>query len=770
MASITPINSAPQSKLDFALAYARLGWHVFPCHYIVPNEGSCSCGQACKTPGKHPFGNLVPRGQEHATTDESQIRSWWGRQPDANIGVFLAPSGLMAIDIDPRNGGYDTIDALEAQHGPLQSDVLQFTGGGGEHRVFSLPPNAGSLPGRLGPGVDVKINGYIMAEPSNHASGCVYGWEASSSPLDGVVPSPLPDWLRGQFASGASNKYTLPESPIKPLSPADKADLTAALQHIDPTERDTWVQVGMALHSTLSGSEAFQLWDAWSQGAPHKYDPVDQTRVWHSFRNRGLSGVTKATIFQLAMNAGWRNAGAKLDAKPVPIETVHIAKPAEIEAPETLLNAPGILGQMAAWVNATSNKPQPQFAVQAAIGFMATVLGRRYVTNNRNWPSLFLLNIGKSSSGKEHAKHAIEDALEQSDLGHLIGPASYTSDSGLLSSLMSQPSHITVIDEFGKVLEQASVKNNSRAQSTLRALMEVWGRCHGTLRAQGYSTFGLTAKEAESLNDRIVRNPALTLLAMATPESFFESIGTAAARDGFLNRFLIVESDIGRQPSQPFKDIDLPDSIREWAQTVTAAVADETRGNLESMDKGSALKATPTMIPFSNEADDAFEAFELVCLANMDQYEEHGLAEMFGRTREMAMRLSLIVAVGCNAKVISGEHAAWAIQYCDYYASKTVERLRTCVADSEFDGLKRQVLDLITKSGERGMTVRELARSSLKFSKVDKRAQENVLASLQYLGDIQLAQMETGAARKRQAWVAISHFVEETHTFPLEDE
>ncbi|MFA7668663.1 MAG: PriCT-2 domain-containing protein [Burkholderiaceae bacterium] len=54
-------------------------------------------------------------------------------------------------------------------------------------------------------------------------------------------------------------KYELPESPIKALTTTDREDLFAAMQHISSEDRDTWVQVGMALHSTLAGSEAFTM-------------------------------------------------------------------------------------------------------------------------------------------------------------------------------------------------------------------------------------------------------------------------------------------------------------------------------------------------------------------------------------------------------------------------------------------------------------------------------------------------------------------------------
>ncbi|ANN66456.1 bifunctional DNA primase/polymerase [Bordetella bronchialis] len=749
MAAIIPLQQAQTTALDYALAYAGLGWHVFPAFGI--KDGACSCGNAhCKNPGKHPIGWLARKGQDDATTDPDRIRGWWTAAPEANVAIMLKPSGLVAIDIDPRNGGWDSIDDLEAKHGGLVSDVLQLTGGGGEHRIFRLDPDEGlALPGKLGAGVDVKRNGYIIAEPSTHISGRTYQWEASSNPLDGVMPPPLPDWLRGTFG-GAAAPQTLPPAEPRALTEQDRADLQSALQAIPSDDREDWVQVGMALHSTAAGGEAFMLWDAWSRTCPEKYDARDCTRVWASFRNKGLAGVSKATIFAMAQARGWVNARV---TAPVPAAQVVIATPTPTtDAPANLLHPPGILGDMARWVDATSRKPQPQFAVQAAIAFCCTVMGRRFVTTQRNWPSLYLLNIGKSASGKEHAKWAVEKALDQCGLSRLIGPASYTSDSGLLSALLHQPSHFTVIDEFGKVLESASVKHNNRAQSTLRALMEVWGRCDGAMRPQGYSTFGMSASEAAKLAERTVRNPALTLLAMTTPESFFDTIGSAAARDGFLNRFLTVESDIGRQPSRSPEFTDLPRSIIEWAAEVRAMPGTQ----LVSPDTNASLEPIAQVVGITAAAQRLFDAFETECLADMDAYEDAGMAEMFGRTREIAMRLALVVAVGCRAPTVSDDHARWAIDYARHFARRTAERLRTCVADSEFDALKKQVYALILAAGEQGLTVRELARKSRRFSQVDRRGQENVLSSLQFLGDIAFVEMASMAGRKRQAYVAVN--------------
>lgn len=169
-----------------ALGYARLlGWPVFP---LWPRE---------KSP------RLRGRGYLDATTDEQQIRQWWDRYPDANIGVACDErSGLLALDVDPRHYGDEQLASLEARHGTLPETVVQLTGGGGVHHLFQHP-RGGQLLGELCPGVEVKGAGYIVVAPSCHPTGREYAWEVSAHPLEQRLAK-VPLWV--------SKRISRPES------------------------------------------------------------------------------------------------------------------------------------------------------------------------------------------------------------------------------------------------------------------------------------------------------------------------------------------------------------------------------------------------------------------------------------------------------------------------------------------------------------------------------------------------------------------------------
>jgi hypothetical protein len=175
--------------VSYALAYAAHGWSVFP----VTGTGK---RKAPQLPNAHPKEEENPcrgecgregHGYHDATRDFERIRAWWTRYPKANVGLPCAPNGLAVVDVDPRNGGHTTLCRLEAEHGPLPATLMQITGGDGLHLVYAHP--GADLPGKLGPGIDVKANGYVVAAPSLHESGARYRWSG-----DGRFTHPLAPW------------------------------------------------------------------------------------------------------------------------------------------------------------------------------------------------------------------------------------------------------------------------------------------------------------------------------------------------------------------------------------------------------------------------------------------------------------------------------------------------------------------------------------------------------------------------------------------------
>lgn len=157
------------------LSYANMGWPVLP----IQREA------------KRP---QFPYTVYDATTDHDKLVSMMREHPDCNIGVAAGkPIGCFVLDVDPRNGGFDSLAMLELQHGPLPKTPRARTGGGGEHYLFRLPDM--SLCGKISgyPGIDIISTGrYFLVAPSTTKDGGKYRW------MDSPWMTPVadaPDWL-----------------------------------------------------------------------------------------------------------------------------------------------------------------------------------------------------------------------------------------------------------------------------------------------------------------------------------------------------------------------------------------------------------------------------------------------------------------------------------------------------------------------------------------------------------------------------------------------
>ena len=197
--------------LKAGVAYAKMGWRVIPLHTIKNGKCTCSKGQECDSSGKHP---RIVNWPNEATTDIGKITNWFTTWRDSNIGIATGSgSGFIVLDIDPRHGGDENLNDLQAEYGQLPDTIEALTGGGGRHLLFKHP--GGTVQNRVGvdeslaPGVDVRADGgLIVVSPSMHISGNRYEWEASSRP-DEIEFAELPNsWLtliKGENPSKSAN-------------------------------------------------------------------------------------------------------------------------------------------------------------------------------------------------------------------------------------------------------------------------------------------------------------------------------------------------------------------------------------------------------------------------------------------------------------------------------------------------------------------------------------------------------------------------------------
>src|SRR5579872_6052145 len=230
------------TKLARALQYAKKGFAVVPMQTVKDGFCSCSKGIECPNPGKHPR-NV--NGVKGASTNRKQIHEWWNAHPDANIGIACgSKSNILAIDIDPRNGGNETLRRLEETLGNLNSTVVSITGGGGTHHIFRLPTfkvrkdSGGKV---FGPGIDVASEGaIIVVPPSLHPSGKLYRWQTGASLLKNT-PGGLPTNWR--------NHIKTRQKIAKPATP--KAEVIVA-----GARNDTLTSLAGRLHNTGISAEA----------------------------------------------------------------------------------------------------------------------------------------------------------------------------------------------------------------------------------------------------------------------------------------------------------------------------------------------------------------------------------------------------------------------------------------------------------------------------------------------------------------------------------
>lgn len=173
--------------------------------------------------------------------------------------------------------------------------------------------------------VDLKGTGnQVVLPPSIHPeTGRPYSWERPLDATDlllGLLPttdaSLLGDAVAVETEFEDDDAELMAIVRTKPLG-LDEDEIVRTLRDLPEDwveDRDSWYQVGMALHHEYGGADAGrERWFEWSKQSA-KFDPRDAARVWKSFKQRTLKPVRMATLIQAAGEARVSRAVAEFEA------------------------------------------------------------------------------------------------------------------------------------------------------------------------------------------------------------------------------------------------------------------------------------------------------------------------------------------------------------------------------------------------------------------------------------------------------------------------
>lgn len=700
--------------------------------------------------------------------------------PGRNIGVRLGePSRvegfyLQVIDMDIRDPEYAEIareKLVELLKLPDSEALFDFpsviSGSGGDSRHFYLlsehPYRSKKLwhtdekikgaDGKMHWCAEIELFGtgkQVALPPSIHPdTGEKYRWESPFDPQKTVIPVVDPDLL--DELTGEDEEYAV-DYDAEPLGITyDEAE--DHIFNLDLPDwcddREGWIKVGMALHHEFEGSkDAFDLWCDFSKQLPNRFELRVARDQWRSFKFHKDRPVTFASIIQAANEYRWQaeyeaiveefddiedeaeepeiDIADEFDDLPPRERKEKSEGPKAKGVPAHIMTVPGVLGLAVDHYNATSIQTQPQFAVQTALALGSVVLGRFFATDFDNFSSLYLVNLGATGSGKEFGRKFLTKTLSEAGLGHLMGPNKYASEAGIMGELAWKPRHITVYDEFGRLLDSTGKASSTNLRDAQTMLMSLFGTLDTEARPTSYSTNGKSKEQIEAMRNMVVKRPAVTMLGLSTPETFFDALSQDDVANGFMNRLIVVNSREPRRVEQPRRWKQIPTELKKWL-----AAYGNPEGDDEFMTEESAIEVDePEIVQFNDRAQRRLDeiAQEIVDLQNT--YHPKRLDGLFSRSKELTQRIALIVCLSVESKRITEKHVNWAWDYVRFYTMEMVENAQKMMGAGPLVRLAEHLAESIMQAGAKGMSVREMRDESATFRNLNIRDREEVLTRL----------------------------------------
>ena len=693
--------------LAAALEYLDLGFSVMP---IRPG------------PEKKPYCAWKVFQSELPTED--QVYEWWDRWPKANVAIITGSiSGIFVVDADGEIGARWVTENLP------KTAVYTKTGrDSGCHCFYRLPAGV-VVPNATGwrPKVDIRgEGGYVIAPPSIHHTGRVYefifreglrGWEE------------LAELDLAEFSLRKPGKGNLNLD----LSGVKIPRGSEVFEAVEEGQRNSFLAslLGKCFKAGMSIEQAWLNAETWNNGLKN---PLPEKEVQSTFRSILKLHQKSFVIQSVEMPAPVivEEVGEKTESQE--IQEPQLESQEQEPNPDTTLIQPtdtypieclqpgGLLQDIMNFVEYSSAKHKPIFALGCAVCIVGNVLAQRVMTETGLRTNMYCVSIGYSGGGKNASHSAISAILGASAARITLGPTDTASGAAVLKWLSVENHNISLVqlDEVGMLLK--GLKNPASPLNELpRMLTKIFSEADRKL-VKSYADV--------KLNITIPWHH-LSLYASSTPGQFWGNLDEADAASGFLARLLIFEACEKSDMPRTVINSTIPKALLKKIDDLwnIPVQIDPDKGDI-------ARVPMPFVIPKTQEAQDFFRIwetkyFDLQNHANETGEEAHGA--IYGRAAEHASKLALIHAMsltGPKTKEVELESVKWACLVVDSCLQTLFNGLKRSLAGNPFKQTVQRIKDMMKGTGE--VAVSKIYRAL----RMPKRSINEALENLVLSGDV----------------------------------
>ena len=422
-------------------------------------------------------------------------------------------------------------------------------------------------------------------------------------------------------------------------------------------------------------------------------------------------------------------------------------------APASYTGLPGALGAMHAWILATSPKPQPELALGAVLAFCASAIGQR--VQLQRWglrPNIYVLAIAHSGAGKDRQIKACKQMAREAGMSDdLIGIEEIASDAGIVSSVAKHPRQVMMLDEVSFMISATSNRQAGPHMANVPAtLLKLYSSSDTTYKSKSYAD-----------SDKVTRieQPCVSFYGATTPSGLINALTSKEITSGLLSRMVVFDAG-SRDPKGIAPGTDpIPAEIMDWL-TAWNHVS-PIQNPLHRV--GGEQLLEPRTVMVTAEAIVIADAFEDEMHLEKLKARKRGTDALYVRARENALKFALIRACGVlpiktdagpaideSALCVDAITMRWAVDL-SRATVRHMDVLAGEIADTPFQEMMRALRDVVRRGGEKGATLRDVARS--KPGKQPEKVLKELVTALISAGEIKwIGAIKTGG-RDRQAYV-----------------